>query len=363
MKTVTIAGREIGDGRPAFIIAEAGINHNGDIGLAKKLIAAAKECGADAVKFQSFQADKICDAELTETKHVQGITGGSNSSCEMYRNLELSDDNHRALFQYAAELGIICFTSVFDEERIDFLHQLGTPAFKISSGDITYLPLIRKAASTGRPVMISSGMSTLDEVAAAVRCCRETGNGNIVLFHCSSLYPPPDVDINLNAMLTMRESFPLPVGYSDHTRGTAVSIAAVTMGASAVEKHFTLDTDMPGPDHSLSLDPEGLKNMVADIRLVEKAKGSFIKRPSPDERKALFDGRRSIVAAADIPAGSIITREQLRIIKPAKGLSPAFLDVIVGCRAPKNIAKHQPITRESIEGLEGQCEIAVFARH
>jgi len=281
----------------------------------------------------------------------------------MYKNLELSDKHHRVLFEFAAERDIVCFTSVFDEERVDFLNELGAPAFKIASGDITYLSLIRKAACTGKPVMISTGMSNLDEVAAAIGCCRDAGNDDVVLFHCSCMYPPPDDEINLNSMITMRENFGVPVGYSDHTRGTAVPVAAVAIGASIIEKHFTLDRSMPGPDHSLSLDPDNFRRMVEDIRTVEKAKGNYNKEPSPGEREGLIDGRRGIMADADIPAGTIITREMLKILKPAKGLPPAYIDLIVGRRAAKDIKKQQPIVIDLIEGAEELCETTIFAKY
>ncbi len=363
MRTVSVAGRLIGNGHPVFIIAEAGINHNGDIELAKELITSAKDCGADAIKFQSFQAEKICDSELTETKDVEAITGGSKSSFEMYRNLELTDEDHLVLFDFASKQGIVCFTSVFDEERVSFLDELGTPAFKIASSDITHLPLIEKAAATGKPVLISTGMSTLDEVAAAVKYCRDAGNDDILLFHCSCLYPPPDDEVNLNAIITMRERFGLSVGYSDHTRGTAVAIAAVALGAAIIEKHVTLDRNMPGPDHHLSLDMDGFAKMVEEIRTVEKAIGSFRKQPSRGEEQGLIDGRRSIMAAKDIPAGTTITRDMLKILKPARGLAPGYMPLIVGRTVTKDIKRQQPITIELLEGAEELCATATFAKH
>ena len=283
MRTVRIGSVEIGDGPRTFIIAEAGINHNGDVETAKKMIAAAKECGADAVKLQSFQADKMCGLDLTETKDVEGITGGTKSSYEMYKALELSDEDHRVLLDHAKSLDILLLTSVFDEERIAFLNGLGIPALKIASGDITYMSLIQKTAATGKPILISTGMSTLDEVSTAVRWARDAGNEDIVLLHCTSMYPPPVDQVNLNAMVTMREAFALPVGYSDHTSGIDVPVAAVAMGAKVIEKHFTLDRNMPGPDQKLSLDPKDFKTMVTSIRNVEQAMGGFTKAPAQGE--------------------------------------------------------------------------------
>jgi N,N'-diacetyllegionaminate synthase len=343
MRTVSIGRKRIRPGAKTFIIAEAGVNHNGDISIALELVRAAKAAGADAIKFQSFQAAKLCGLNLTETKNVEAITGGTKSSYQMYKALELSDDDHRKLTRECKKNGIIFLSSVFDEERVDLLKKLGTAAFKISSGDITHLPLIKHAAGKGLPMLISTGMSTIGEVENAVRCCREAGNEDIVLFHCCCNYPADYKNINLNAMETMHKAFDVPVGYSDHSVDIFVPVAAVTMGASVIEKHFTLGNDMPGPDHALSLDPNNFSKMVQGIRAVEKAKGSFVKQPAPTEVNLVHDGRRSLVALKEIKPGQRITRSALTAIKPASGISPDHLDAIIGKRAKKTIKKSKPV--------------------
>jgi N,N'-diacetyllegionaminate synthase len=340
---VTIAGRAIGPGQPAYLVAEAGVNHNGDLPTAERMIEAAKDAGADAVKLQSFQAAEMCDMALVETKDVEGVTGGTKSSYEMYKRLELSPDAHERLFAKAREAGITLFTSVFDLGMVERLHALGTPAFKISSSDVTHLPLIRRVAQTGKPVIISTGLSTMAEVREAVACCREAGNADVILLQCTSAYPPPDDEVNLNAMAALRDAFDLPVGFSDHTLGIEVALAAVAMGACLVEKHFTLDTEMPGPDQKLSLNPDGFARLVAAVRRIERARGSAEKAPTAAERASLADSRRSLFAARDICAGEIITGDMIRIIKPCSGIEAKSYDAVIGRRATGDISSGDPI--------------------
>ena len=343
MQTITIGRKRVRPGGRTFIIAEAGVNHNGDISIALELVRAADATGAGAIKFQSFQAAKLCGLNLTETKNVEAITGGTKSSYQMYKALELSDDDHRKLARECNKNGIIFLSSVFDEQRVDLLEKLGAAAFKISSGDITHLPLIRYAAGKGLPMLISTGMSTIQETENAVRCCREAGNEDIVLFHCCCNYPADYKNINLNAMDTMLKAFDVPVGYSDHSVDIFVPIAAVAMGASAIEKHFTLGNDMPGPDHALSLDPNDFRKMVQGIRAVEKAKGSSVKQPAPTELNLIHDGRRSLVALKEIKPGQRITSSAVTAIKPASGISPDHLGALIGRIARKAIKKSMPI--------------------
>ncbi len=342
-RVVTIAGRRVGPGEPAYLVAEAGVNHNGDVGTAKRMIEVAKRAGADAIKFQSFQAAEMCDMELTETKDVEGVTGGTKSSYEMYKSLELSPWAHERLFATAREVGITLFTSVFDAGMVGCLAGLGTPAFKISSGDVTHLPLVRRAAAAGRPVIISTGLSTLEEVAEAVACCRDAGNEDVVLLQCTSAYPPADDEVNLNAMATLREAFGVPVGLSDHTVGIEVALAAVAMGACMIEKHFTLDTAMPGPDQKLSLDPDGFAKLVSGVRRIERARGSSVKAPTAGERACLVESRRGLFAARDIAAGEVITGEMVRILKPCKGIEPKHLETVIGRTAQRDIKRMEPI--------------------
>jgi N,N'-diacetyllegionaminate synthase len=341
--SVMIAGRAVGHDEPAYLVAEAGVNHNGDVAIAERMIDAAKAAGADAIKFQSFQAAEMCDMELIETKDVEGVTGGTKSSYDMYKSLELSPDAHRRLFAKAAEVGVTMFTSVFDMRMVDVLVELGAPAFKISSGDVTHIPLIRRVAQTGLPVLISTGLSTLDEVGEAVACCREAGNDDIVLLQCTSAYPPPDDEVNLNVMATLRDAFDVPVGFSDHTLGIEIPMAAVAMGACLVEKHFTLDTAMPGPDQKLSLDPDGFSRFVTGVRRIEAARGSAAKAPTASEQACLTNSRRSLYAARDIAAGETITALMIRILKPCKGIEPKHLDEVVGRATRRAIARMAPI--------------------
>jgi N,N'-diacetyllegionaminate synthase len=345
---VAIAGRRIGPKEPAWIVAEAGVNHNGDLATAERMIDAAKAVGADAIKFQSFQAAEMCDLALTETKDVEGVTGGTKSSYDMYKSLELSPEAHARLFAKAREVGITLFTSVFDLKMVDVLVELGTPAFKISSGDVTHLPLIRTAASTGLPIVISTGLSTLDEVGEAVACCRKAGNNDVVLLQCTSAYPPPDEEVNLNAMATLREAFDLPVGFSDHTLGIEIPLAAVALGACFVEKHFTFDTTMPGPDQKLSLDPDGFRRLVAGARRIERALGTPEKAPTASERTCLTDSRRSLFAARDIAAGERIGADAVRMLKPLRGIEPKHLDDVIGRTATRAIKRMEPIGWEDV---------------
>lgn len=348
MHPVAIAGRRIGPGEPAYLVAEAGVNHNGELPTAERMIDAAKAAGADAMKLQSFQAAEMCDLALTETKDVEGVTGGTKSSYDMYKSLELSPEAHARLFAKAREAGITLFTSVFDLSMVDVLVELGAPAFKISSSDVTHLPLIRKAASTGVPIIISTGLSTLDEVGEAVACCRAAGNNNVVLLQCTSAYPPPDEEVNLNAMRTLREAFDVPVGFSDHTLGIEVALASVALGACFVEKHFTLDPTMPGPDQKLSLDPDGFCRLVAGARRIEHALGSPDKAPTATEQTCLADSRRSLYAARDIAAGETITPDMVRILKPLRGIAPSSYEKIINRTASGDIARMDPISWEHI---------------
>jgi len=345
---VTIAGRTIGPDEPTYLVAEAGVNHNGDLATAIRMIEAARQAGADAIKFQSFQAAEMCDTELVETKAVEGVTGGTKSSYAMYKSLELSPEAHERLFAAARDVGITLFTSVFDLGMVGRLQALGTPAFKISSSDVTHLPLIRCAAATGLPVVISTGLSTIDEVGEAVASCRDAGNDDVILLQCTSAYPPADDEVNLNAMATLRDAFDVPVGFSDHTLGIEVAIAAVAMGACVVEKHFTLDKEMPGPDQQLSLDPAELARLVSAVRRVEQARGSTEKAPTASERSILVDSRRGLFAARDIAAGETLSEEAIRILKPAKGIAPKSLGEVLGRTAKRAIPRMAPIRWDDV---------------
>lgn len=348
MNEINIGGKMLTDSSETLIIAEAGINHDGNIDTAVELVRAAKRSGADVVKFQSFKADKICDVDLEEIKKVEGITGGSKSSYLMYKNLELSDEDHYVLQKVAKEEGIMFSSSVFDFETVDFLDSLEIPFFKISSGDVTFLPLVRKVAETGKPIIISTGMATLTEVLEACDVCRDAGNDNVVLLHCNSDYPPKPDEINLRAMDVMRKASNFLVGFSDHSKGYNVSLAAATLGAAVVEKHFTLDNNADGPDHQLSLNPADFKKMVQGIREIKTALGSDVKEPTPTEKGNIFSGRRSILAARDIAAGESISFKDIKMIKPAKGIATKYLEFVLGRKVNQDIKKYEPITWDVI---------------
>lgn len=348
MNEVRIGDKVINKDSDVFVIAEAGINHNGNIGTAIELIKAAKRSGADAVKFQSFKADKICDVDLEEVKKVEGITGGSKSSYLMYKGLELSDEDHYTLKKVADEEGILFASSVFDFETVDFLDSMEVPFIKISSGDITFLPLVRRAAETGKPIIMSTGMATLTEVLEACDVCRDAGNDNIILLHCNSDYPPKPDEINLNAMSVMQSASNFLVGFSDHTKGYNVAMAAATMGACVIEKHFTLDNEMDGPDQMLSANPSDFKKMVDGIKEIKMALGSFSKEPTDTEKGNIFSGRRSILAARDLKAGEVLKLSDVKMIKPAKGIATKYLEFVLGRKVTEDIKKYEPVTWDVI---------------
>lgn len=341
---IKIAGRTIGEGQPCFIIAEAGVNHNGDIKLARQLIDAAKQAGADAVKFQTFTADRVVTRYAEKADYQEKTTKKEESQYEMLNKLELSEEAHQELKTYADRQGIIFLSTPYDQTSVNLLVNLGVPALKISSADITNHPLLAHAAATRLPVILSTGMSTLGEVEEAVGVITNTGNKRLILLHCNFNYPARLEDINLRAMATLKQAFGWPVGYSDHTTGIEVSLAAVTLGAVVIEKHFTLDRGLPGPDHRASLEPAELKGMVSGIRNIEKALGSAVKRPAGEEIPNRRVSRRSIVAATDIPAGAVISREMLDTKRPGTGIPPKHVSTLVGRKAVTTIRKDELIT-------------------
>jgi N-acetylneuraminate synthase len=312
------------------VIAEAGVNHNGDPEIARQLIDAAVEAGADAVKFQTFKAEQVVSAQAPKADYQLQTTDESESQFDMLRKLELSQEAHRKLQAYCQSKGILFISTPFDATSVDFLDALGVPAFKVSSGEVTNLPLLRHIALKGKPVILSTGMSTLVDVGQAVQEIRVAGNDQLVLLHCVSNYPADPQDVNLRAMRTMAAAFQVPAGYSDHTPGLEVPLAAVALGACVVEKHFTLDRDMPGPDHKASLEPSGLKALVRGIRIVESALGDGRKEPAASEANTASVARRSLVAACAIPAGTKLTLDHIEIKRPGTGLPPAMQPYLVG---------------------------------
>jgi len=341
---VKIANRLIGEGEPCFIVAEAGVNHNGDVSLAKKLIDVAKEAGADAVKFQTFQAEGLVTKRAEKAPYQKETTGTRESQFEMLKSLELSQRDFRGLFVYSRKKGIIFLATPFDSESVDFLEGLGVPAFKVGSGEITNFPLLKHIARKRKPIILSTGMSTLGEIEEAVEAIIGEGVEEIILLHCVSSYPAKAEDMNLKAMETLRDKFKLPVGLSDHSLGISIAIAAVALEACVIEKHFTLDKSLRGPDHQASLEPEELKQMVTAIRNVEKAMGNGVKRPAKDEEENKKVGRRSIVARVDIPRGIIISEDMLDIKRPGTGLEPKYLGEIIGRVAKVTIKRDELVT-------------------
>ena len=345
---IRIADRLVGEGKPCFIIAEAGVNHNGDIKLARKLIDVAVRASADAIKFQTFKAEELVTEAAEKAAYQKETTGSKESQFEMLKKLELSEKDFRQLFNYAQKKGIIPLSTPFDKWSVDFLDELGVPAFKIGSGEITNLPLLQHIAGKRKPVILSTGMSTLEDVTEAITVLQEKGTGEIALLHCVSCYPSRAEDTNLRAMETLRSAFNLPVGLSDHSVGIHIPIAAVALGACIIEKHFTLDKNLPGPDHSASLEPDELKEMVEAIRDVEHALGDGIKRPTLSEEETRKAARRSLVARTNIPAGTLITGEMLDIKRPGTGLEPKQINLVIGKKAKKRIARGEVITQAKL---------------
>lgn len=324
-----------------YIIAEAGVNHNGDIETAKKLIEIAAESGADAVKFQTFKAEKLVTREAAKAEYQKETTSGHETQFQMLKKLEIDHDSHHVLFNHCRKHHIEFLSSPFDLESVDLLADLGLPLFKIPSGEINNVPLIKKIARLNKKVIFSSGMSNLADIEFALNLLLTNSceRRNISILHCNTEYPTPFEDVNLNAMITIQQAFKVEVGYSDHTSGIEVSIAAVALGARIIEKHFTLDKNMEGPDHKASIDPAELKVMVRAIRNIEKAMGNGIKQPSVSELKNREIARKSIVAARDIKKGEIFNEENLTIKRPGNGISPSLWDQVIGKESKSDFIK------------------------
>lgn len=324
-----------------IIIAEAGVNHNGSVDTAKELIDVAAAAGADYVKFQSFHAKNVVSsiAKLA-TYQRNNLASGSNNQLEMVRKLELSDNDHETLVKHCTEMGIKFLSTAFDDDSMDMLHHIGMDFIKIPSGEITNLLYLKKAASYGQPIVMSTGMACLGEIEKAISVLLLNGlsRDSITVLHCNTEYPTPMQDVNLKAMLTIRDALNVKVGYSDHTLGIEVPIAAVALGANVIEKHFTLDRSMPGPDHKASLEPNELKDMVQAIRNIELAlSGNGLKEPSKSEIPNLTIARRSIHTAKLVPQGEFIAETDLIMKRPGDGISPMEIDRVVGKRALRDL--------------------------
>jgi N-acetylneuraminate synthase len=330
MHSIRLANHTLGPGFPCFIIAEAGVNHNGDPDLARQLVEVAVQAGANAVKFQTFKAERIVTSSAPKAEYQKTTTSAAESQYEMLRRLELSEIMHRDLMAICQQQDILFLSTPFDEDSADMLQALDIAAFKVPSGEITNLPLLAHIARKQQPMILSTGMAHLGEVDEAVRTIRQMGNEQLILLHCVSNYPADPADANLRAMQTMATAFHAPVGYSDHTPGIEVSLAAVALGACVIEKHFTLDRSLPGPDHRASLEPDELIALVRGIRTVEAALGSGLKQPARSEANTAAVARKSLVAASDSPAGRVLTREAVAIRRPGTGLPPSVLPHLLG---------------------------------
>lgn len=328
-----------------LIIAEAGVNHNGDINLARELVARAAAAGADLVKFQTFVTASSISRDAPKAPYQTEATGETESQFEMVRRLELSREDHLVLLEECRRHGIGFFSTAFDVSSFELLRSLGVDRIKVPSGEITNLPFLRYLASHRLPMIVSTGMTTLGEIDEALQVIEAAGTQRhqVTLLHCNTEYPTPMEDVNLRAMLGMREAFGVEVGYSDHTRGIEVPIAAVALGATVIEKHFTLDRKLPGPDHQASLEPAELAAMCAAIRNVEKAMGDGLKRPSSSEQRNRPIARKSIVAARPIRAGERLSAENITTKRPGTGISPMRWDEVIGTIAHCDYAADEPI--------------------
>lgn len=326
-----------------FVIAEAGVNHNGSVEMAIGLVGSAKAAGADAVKFQDFRADRLVTRSATKAAYQEATVPGGEGQYAMLQELELTPDDFKVIREHCLSTDIEFMASPFDERAADRLVSLGMRIIKIGSGEITNLPFLAHIASLRRPIILSTGMSWLGEVETALRTLRRAGADDITLLHCVTEYPAPAAQINLRAMHTLAESFGLPVGYSDHTAGTEIAVAATALGATVIEKHLTLDRSLPGPDHKASLGPKEFAHMVAAIRNVEQALGTGRKEPAPCEIPNILVARKSLVTARDLKAGQRIQPDDVVVKRPGSGILPSDLQLVVGRLVAEDIAADQVI--------------------
>lgn len=336
-KSFEIAGRRIGAGAPCYVIAEAGVNHNGSLELACDLIKTAARAGADAVKFQTFRASKLVTSDAPKADYQAYHDTVHESQLAMLQRLELSDEAHYELWASCCEQRIQFLSTPFEGDSADFLERLGVPAFKIPSGELTNLPFLQLLAQKGRPLVLSTGMATLAEVAEAVNTIRAAGNPPLAILHCVSQYPADPAHANLRAMSTLLDEFDVPVGYSDHSLENEIAFAAVALGACIIEKHFTLDRALPGPDHGMSLEPNELSALIRGIRNVESAMGDGRKVPTASEARIAAVARKSLVTARPIRSGEEIVNDMLVVRRPGTGLPPSALESLLGRRARRDI--------------------------
>jgi N-acetylneuraminate synthase len=348
MKYFKIQGRAIGVGKPVYIVAEIGSNFDGSLEQAKKLVDLAKECGADSAKFQCFNADKIICREAFENMSFEFQAKWKKSVYQVYKDAEFPREWAMGLADYCKIMGIDFISSPYDEEAVDLLDKVGVKFFKIGSGEVTNPGFLKYVAGKGRPIVLSVGAATMKEIEEAVKAIHSTGNNKLLLMQCVTNYPSPLEEANIKVIQTLSKKFGVQVGYSDHTPGTLIPVAAVALGASMIEKHFTFDISREGPDHNYALDVPAFSRMVNEIRTLEKAIGNGKKKVQPCEKITKMLQRRSIFAAREIKKGQKITAGMLTVLRPEKGLLPKFLNKVVGRTAKKDIKKSEPITWKNV---------------
>jgi N-acetylneuraminate synthase/N,N'-diacetyllegionaminate synthase len=361
MPKIKIGDRFVGDGYPCYIIAEAGVNHNRSVELAKKLVKAAKDAGADAVKFQTWITEEVMVKNLGKPGYQEEITGNKETQFDMVKRLELTFDETKKVAAYAKKIGIVFLSTPEGKQCTDLLEEIGVPAYKIGSSDMNNYPHLKYVAKKGKPIILSTGMATMEEVKNSVDFIKECGNDQIILLHCTTSYPAKLSEVNLNVMITMKE-LGLPVGYSDHTEGIMVPVIVASLGACAIEKHFTMNKKLPGPDHKTSLESHELKEMVnkisnlkrinfkADDKILEEIMGSEEKRPTKSEREIERFVRKYIVANVDIKENNIITEEMLAVKRTGgRGIRPSHFYEIIGRKAKQNIKRDEAVEWKMIE--------------
>jgi len=348
LKEVKIGKTLVGKKHPVFVIAEAGVNHNGELKTAYKMVDAAIKFGANAIKFQTFKAENLAKKDAPKAAYQKELTEKNETQYEMLKKLELSKDDTKKIFEYCKDKNIEYFSTPYGIESAKILKELKTSAFKIGSGDVDNYPLLKAMAKFGIPIILSSGMSSLGEVEDSIRWIREGGCEDIILLHCVTSYPAKFEDVHLRVLRTFQQAFDVPIGFSDHTPGIAIPIAAVALGAKCIEKHFTLDKNMPGPDHKASLEPHEMKAMIEGIRNVEASLGSPVKRLLPNEEPIKAVARKSITAVVKIKKGSIITEDMLTVKRPGSGISPKYWEIIIGQQARVDIEEDQIINWDMV---------------
>src|SRR5262245_62039541 len=342
-----IGDRRVGDGPPCFVIAEAGANHNRNMAMARELIDVAVDARADAVKFQTYSAETLYSKKTPRFSYLEGVS--DKDTWELIKSIELPREWQPELAAYAAKRGIPFMSSPFDHRAVDELAAIGVPAYKIASFEIVDLPLIRYAAEQKRPMIVSTGLASYEDIADALAACAEVGNREVILLQCASLYPAPPRRLNLRAMATMRQAFGVPVGLSDHSLGIHLAVAAAALGACVIEKHFTLDRKLSGPDHPFAVEPEELTEMVRQVHEVEEALGDGLKAgPAPEEEEMYQKARRSLVAARAIRRGAVIDRSMLTIKRPGFGIRPKLIDLVIGRTARVDIDEDTVLTWEML---------------